>query len=43
MNSVQLAAMPLSVEMKRDVVFAPTRHVTNWALNPIYTSGRVEA
>jgi hypothetical protein len=32
--------MPLPVEVKRDVLFAPTRHVTNWALNPIYVSAR---
>ena len=32
--------MSLKIEVKRDVLFAPTRHVTPWALNPIYTSAR---
>lgn len=32
--------MPLKVEVKRDVLFAPKRHVTSWALNPAYTSAR---
>jgi hypothetical protein len=32
--------MPLAVEVKREVLFAPRRHVTNWALNPSYTSAR---
>jgi hypothetical protein len=32
--------MPLTMEVKRDVLFAPHRHVTNWALNPAYTSAR---
>lgn len=30
--------MPLPIEVKRDVLFAPARHVTNWALNPTHTS-----
>lgn len=30
--------MPLPVEVKRDVLFGPSRHVTNWALNPTHTS-----
>ena len=30
--------MALKIEVKRDVLFAPTRHVTMWALNPTYTS-----
>ncbi|MFA6561913.1 MAG: sialidase family protein [Verrucomicrobiia bacterium] len=32
--------MALNVEIKRDILFAPTKHVTNWALNPTYTSAR---
>lgn len=32
--------MPLNLEIKRDILFAPTKHVANWALNPIYTSAR---
>ena len=32
--------MPLKIEVQRDVLFAPTRHVTLWALNPTYTSPR---
>ncbi len=30
--------MPLKIEVRREVLFAPTRHVTLWALNPTYTS-----
>lgn len=30
--------MPLDVDVKREVLFAPQRHVANWALNPAYTS-----
>ncbi len=32
--------MPLAIEVRRDVLFAPTQHVTSWALNPAYTSDR---
>jgi len=32
--------MGLKIEVNRDVLFAPTRHVTPWALNPIYTSAK---
>lgn len=32
--------MPLAIDVKREVLFAPTRHVTNWALNPTYVSAR---
>jgi len=32
--------MPLAVELKREPLFAPRRHVSNWALNPAYTSAR---
>lgn len=32
--------MPLSIDVKREILFAPTRHVTCWALNPVYTSAR---
>jgi len=32
--------MPLNIEVKRDVLFAPTKHVTHWALNPTYTSAQ---
>jgi len=32
--------MPLNIEVKRDVLFAPTKHVTRWALNPIYVSAQ---
>ena len=32
--------MGLKIEVNRDVLFAPTRHVTHWALNPIYTSAK---
>jgi len=32
--------MALEVQVKRDILFAPTKHVTNWALNPTYTSAR---
>ena len=30
--------MPLKIKVTRDVLFAPTRHVTLWTLNPTYTS-----
>lgn len=30
--------MALKIEVRREVLFAPTRHVTSWALNPTYTS-----
>jgi hypothetical protein len=32
--------MPLNLDIKRDILFAPTKHVANWALNPTYTSAR---
>ena len=32
--------MALPVDVRREVLFAPTDHVTPWALNPIYTSTR---
>jgi len=32
--------MALKIEVKREVLFAPTRHVTLWALNPTYTSAK---
>jgi hypothetical protein len=32
--------MALKIEVKRDVLFAPKRHVTSWALNPTYTSAK---
>ncbi|MCX7824608.1 MAG: glycoside hydrolase [Verrucomicrobiae bacterium] len=34
--------MALNIEVKRDILFAPTKHVTHWALNPTYTSARGE-
>lgn len=30
--------MAIDLEVKRDVLFAPEKHVTNWALNPAYVS-----
>lgn len=35
--------MTLQMEVHRDVLFAPQRHVTLWALNPTYTSPKGEA
>ena len=32
--------MALKIEVKREVLFAPRRHVTSWALNPAYTSAK---
>ncbi len=32
--------MALKIEVRREVLFAPTRHVTLWTLNPTYTSAR---
>jgi len=32
--------MGLRIEVNRDVLFAPTRHVTSWALNPVYASAQ---
>ena len=30
--------MALKIEVRREVMFAPARHVTLWTLNPTYTS-----
>jgi hypothetical protein len=30
--------MALSIDVRREVLFAPSQHITPWALNPIYTS-----
>jgi len=32
--------MPLNIEIRRDVLFAPQKHVSVWALNPAYVSLR---
>ena len=32
--------MALKIEVRREVMFAPARHVTLWTLNPTYTSAR---
>lgn len=34
--------MPLKIEVKREILFAPKEHVTPWALNPAYVSQRGE-